>query len=137
MPKSQTCSTSCRRRGLTLIEVTAGILILSTLLVATIVAFQQHVRQIERSQRIIDAVRGADELLDEWFSRGTVLPTHGEARVPRDESLVWRTTVDGGGQDGDARQTVRLEISNAAATGAEPALAVVELPSAVPATPRR
>lgn len=124
--------TSCSRRwprnGLTLIEVTAGILLLSTLLVASIVAFEQHVRQIKRARRTVSAVQAADELLSEWFASGVYVPRQGEGRVRNDESFQWRTNVVGSGQnDALAWQVVRLQVSDIEAFDTGSALAEVDV----------
>lgn len=109
--KSTNSSRRSPRSGLTLIEVTAGILLLSTLLVASIVAFQQHARQIKRANRTVAAIDAADELLSQWFAAGVRVPPQGEGQVRGDESLRWRTSVVGAGQDDTQPwQIVRLQI---------------------------
>lgn len=55
-----------RRLGLTLIEVVAGLALLSTLLVATLVAYRGHVRQVRVAQQRLDAIEKIDTLMADW-----------------------------------------------------------------------
>jgi type II secretory pathway pseudopilin PulG len=98
---------------LTLIEVAAGVMILSTLLVATLVAFQQHVRQARRAQRVLHAVAAADNLLGAWFAVGEAVPRQTSGVVPDDTSLSWRTTAaQAANSDLPGIEVVRLEIND-------------------------
>lgn len=98
---------------MTLIEVTAGILLLSTLLVRSIVAFRGHVRQIERANRTTVAAQAADELLSRWFATRVNVPPQGQGSIAGKHPLEWRTTVIGTGQnDVLSWQIVRLQITD-------------------------
>lgn len=90
--KSRTCWRSSLRRGVSLIEVVAGIALAATLLASTLVAVSRHFDQVQRAALKQQGVDAADELLLEWRRSGVwdslneTLPSSGEV----DEKLVWR-----------------------------------------------
>lgn len=85
-----TCSTrACR--GLTLVEVVAAIAILGTVLVGVVLAKARHTRQLGRSQRQRVAVRAADTLLHEWWTRPAGIPVGQSGTIASEPSLAWRT----------------------------------------------
>ncbi len=124
--KSTISFRSCTRSGLTLIEVTAGVLILSTLLVGTLVTFQQHARQTRHAQRVLEAVAVADNLLGTWFAGAEAVPRDAAGLVPDNESFSWRTRpVHAATTDLPGIEVVRLEIKEEPATdGIKPLVAV-------------
>ena len=78
------------RRGLTLIEVVAGIALLATLLVSTLAAFRAHASQVRSAKNRLAAIAVADRLLSEWMNAGT-LPGIGETEdVPDTKGWRWR-----------------------------------------------
>jgi type II secretory pathway pseudopilin PulG len=81
------------RSGLTLIEVVAGIALLSTLLVSTMLAYGLHVRQARAAQRRLEAIAAADRLLAGWGASAEHVPTVAQGEVPGDERLAWHTQV--------------------------------------------
>lgn len=126
--RSRSCFASCSRRGLTLIEVTAGLLILSTLLVGILVAFQRHARQIEKAERTLTAIEAADALLGKWFTNTAAFPKQSSGDVAGDDSLSWETTLLNAatGELPDI-QIVRLEIQDRASSDGKKPLAAVEV----------
>jgi prepilin-type N-terminal cleavage/methylation domain-containing protein len=73
--------------GLTLIEVLAALVILSTLLTGLLLSKQRALRQWARADARLQAVRVADGLMTDWWIAGGVpLPAEGEV----DEHPQWR-----------------------------------------------
>ena len=102
-----------RQRGLTLIEVVAGLALLGGLLSGILMAYGRHVLQVRRAQLRLQAAAAADRLLAGWFGAPeSGLRRHGDGRVPGDKRFRWRThpleTTEVQGVTGI--QVVRLEI---------------------------
>jgi hypothetical protein len=132
--KSTKCLRRLPRSGLTLIEVTAGIMLLSTLLVASIVAFHAHAQQIQRASLAAAAVKAADDLLSRWFNLAINVPSQGQGVIAGDHPLEWRTSIVGSGQnDVLTWQIVRLQITD---TESSPdATPLVEVDVVIPGAP--
>src|SRR4051812_50208316 len=79
-------------RGLTLVEVVAGLARLSTLLVAVLTTKARVTRQWSHAQRKLQAVATADRLLAEWWPRRDEFPRQSSGRVAGDSGMRWRTT---------------------------------------------
>jgi prepilin-type N-terminal cleavage/methylation domain-containing protein len=79
-------------RGLTLVEVVAGLALLSTLLVAVLTTKARVTRQWSHAQRKLQAAAAADRLLVEWWPRRDVFPRQSSGRLSGDSGLRWRTT---------------------------------------------
>jgi prepilin-type N-terminal cleavage/methylation domain-containing protein len=117
------------RRGLTLVEVVAGLALLSTLLVAVLTTKARVTRQGAHAQRRLEAVAAADRLLAEWWPRRDEFPRQSSGRMPGDSGLAWRTAAISN-QPLNALRTsvIRLEILDERATRAgEGVLASVEV----------
>jgi prepilin-type N-terminal cleavage/methylation domain-containing protein len=101
-----------QRRGLTLIEVVASLLLLSSLLAGILVAYGRHARQVRRAQQRIQAVASADHMLADWFRASTRVPKASSGSVPGDKKLRWRTRPVNGTEPQTALdvEVVRLEI---------------------------
>ncbi|MEZ6192078.1 MAG: type II secretion system protein [Phycisphaerales bacterium] len=121
-------STNCSRRGLTLIEVVAGLALMGTLLAAMLSAKGRFTRQQHHAQRVLVAVAALDDLLMEsWHVLGTIEDTeYGE--IEGQQGMTWRASVieERAAEDWHCR-IIRVEIIDATDnTDAEP-LARVEL----------
>ena len=81
-----------RTRGLTLVEVVAGLALLSTLLVAVLTTKARVTRQWSHAQRKLEAVAAADRLIAQWWPRRDEFPRQSSGRVTADSGLLWRTT---------------------------------------------
>lgn len=78
------------RRGLTLVEVVAGIALLATLLVSTLAAFRAHATQVRAAKNRLAAIAIADQLLSEWMTAGA-LPAIGQTEtVHQRAGWSWR-----------------------------------------------
>lgn len=97
-------------RGLTLIEVVAGLALLGGLLIASVTALSAHTEQLRTADRKRFAVKAADRLLANWFENGSSLPYSDEGRLDG-AHLQWRTR-EIGGTDAPWMDavTIRLEI---------------------------
>lgn len=78
------------RRGLTLLEVMAGIALLSTLLVGVLMSFGGLAKQVTRAAKLSEAVEVADGLLASWYASESGVPLDARGTVG---SFVWRTSV--------------------------------------------
>jgi prepilin-type N-terminal cleavage/methylation domain-containing protein len=97
-------------RGLTLIEVMAGLAILGTLLASLVVVRGRYLRQWAFAGRKEKAVQVADRLLAAWWMNPDKLPRNGAGDVPNGK-LRWRTyVVESAAADGLKVQIVRLEL---------------------------
>ena len=106
--RSRASSPSCRRRGLTLIEVVAGIAILATLLVSILVAHKIHAEQLRKAQQRLAAIEELDRLLAEWSATGTWQPVGTEGEL---EELQWRVVAsDARVPDELGAEIVRVEV---------------------------
>jgi hypothetical protein len=100
-----------RRTGLTLLEVVAGLALLSTLLVAVLTTKARVTRQSAHAQRRLEAVTAADRLLAGWWRDVKRFPREGGGRVPGDAGLAWRTTpVANAPVNAMAASVIRLEV---------------------------
>ena len=90
--KYPSCSASSRR-GVTLIEVVAGVLLLSTLLVSIILTHSRHALQVRKAQRRLAAIEATDNLLVRWFDSPHGVPLEREGTFHRRLGLAWRTTI--------------------------------------------
>jgi prepilin-type N-terminal cleavage/methylation domain-containing protein len=118
-----------RRRGLTLVEVVAGLALLSTLLVAVLTTKARVTRQWSHAQRKLQAVAAADRLLAEWWPRRDVFPRQSSGRVAGDSGLHWQTTpVGNSALNGMRTSVIRLDIvEGRASRPADEVLASVEV----------
>lgn len=80
-----------RRRGMTLIEVVAAVVILGTILAAIMVARAKHVRQLAEARDLERVVEVADELIGRWWLSEEGPPVNGRGSASADGQIVWRT----------------------------------------------
>jgi len=105
------CLHSWNRRGLTLIEVVAGLALLASLLVGCLTAYGHHVRQVRQARQRLAAVRAADALLAQWFQESGRIPVAAQNSFAGAGQLCWRTRlISDPGAELLASQVVRLEI---------------------------
>jgi Tfp pilus assembly protein PilE len=105
----------CRRKGLTLVEVVASLLLLACLLTGILTAYANHARQIRRAQLRLRAVTIADRMLTGWIRTSTAIPENSSGTVPDDATLKWQTRTVDGPESHEAMgiHVVRLEILGA------------------------
>ena len=143
------CETSwkTRSRGVTLIEVTAGLAVMSTLLVSVLIASAKLRTQAALAEVRVEACEVADGLLKEWWPEKDELPRNGEGVASGRRTWVWRTRpVASEDAETLGGEVIALEIFASAdgKTDTEPAARVEillakepELPEAIEATEER
>ena len=105
------CWTSSRRRGLTLVEVVAGLALLSALLVTVLTAKSRATRQLASANRRLEAVAAADRLLVGWWQDRAHFPRQSSGRVPGDAGFAWRTSpVRNDAVNALAASVIRVEV---------------------------
>jgi prepilin-type N-terminal cleavage/methylation domain-containing protein len=131
---SRNCLKCCGRRGLTLVEVTVSLALLSTLLVGMLVAQDRHTRQIRTARRTINLVGQVDQLLYGWMEKNSAIPRQATGPLEGDEDLVWTTrplpTANSRELEVDV---VRLEVHHRRDLAGGPPELVIDL--AVPGVP--
>ena len=81
-----------QRGGLTLIEVVAGLSLLSIVLVTGLVGMRHLDRQLRMAADKIKAVQAADQLLSHWFAWPADFPWQSSGRVSVEgTALIWET----------------------------------------------
>src|ERR1700722_4369419 len=122
---------SCRQsagRGLTLVEVIAGLTLLATLLASILVAFGSQARQIRAARDRMAAVEMADRLLGEWSSQNALPPMGTEQAFPGNEEWRWRLMAgDRGELDASGVKSARLQVFRRDPRGADKVLASVDV----------
>lgn len=115
------------RKGLTLVEVVAGIALLATILVTMLIAYRANAEQIRKAHDRKLAIELLDELLANWEQDLTV-PVPGETGVFEDSPWSWRVVK--------VRQipsselpygAIRVEVLHTAIDGQSDVLATVEM----------
>ena len=116
------CRLRCsgRNEGLTLIEVSASLALLGTLLTSLIIAHGKHQRQLRLAEKRLIALDAADHLLRSW--QANLEPVrHGMSGViPGRPPLRWHVrgiVVEGAERIG--AQVLRLELREEGAGGAD------------------
>ena len=135
-----TLANPARRRGLTLVEVAAGLALMAGLLVAMLAIKSRAARQLSDADRHLRGVAAADGLLSRWWADPSTLPVDASGTVPADPALTWQTRMSDA-EPALARaglRVVRLVVSDPRTpAGTSPVLASVEvtLPPAVKEPP--
>src|SRR4051812_46494797 len=85
---------AAHRRGTTLIEVLAGLVVLATLLVSVGMARARFLRQWAEADRKLQVIRSTDRLLGTWMSGpAEAVPVASEGALENVPKCVWRTRV--------------------------------------------
>ena len=129
-------ASSTTARGLTLLEVVAGMALMATLLTTILVAFGSNLRQIRRAQQRLAAIRQADRLLGEWFQQPNLVSVGDSGDIPDNDQMVWRTREISTATGLDLR-VVRLEIFNRKSKTTDKPLAAVDFVLPAPETPAK
>jgi prepilin-type N-terminal cleavage/methylation domain-containing protein len=80
------------RRGTTLIEVLAGLVILGTLLVSVALARGRFLRQWKQADQRLAAIHEADQLVEQWISGSPEsVPVNLTGRTDDSDQHRWRT----------------------------------------------
>ncbi len=81
------------RSGFTLLEVVVGLLLLATVLVASIMALGRHRRLVRLASDRDWAVLQADRLLRVWLESSGGVPISASARLVDRPDWIWRTSI--------------------------------------------
>jgi prepilin-type N-terminal cleavage/methylation domain-containing protein len=82
------------RRGMTLIELLAGLVVLGTVLASVTIARGRFVRQWSEAQQRLEATRAVDAMVAGWLSGPRAkVPIGVRGTVPGMKQHVWQTTV--------------------------------------------
>ena len=96
---------------MTLVEAVAGIVLLSTLMVAVVTAHARLKAQSARAARQLEACRVLDGLMERWWGDPSSLPRSGVGDVPDRRGWQWRTrTLDRFDAETVGGQVVRVEV---------------------------
>ena len=76
MMKWNRCSSPPRRQGLTLIEVVAGLALMSSILVAVLFLKSRYARQQAIADHHLKSLSAADALLSIWWQDPKYFPRH-------------------------------------------------------------
>lgn len=116
------CNPSSRRRGLTLIEVIAALLLLGVVLSAVLMARGRAMAQWAEANRRLDAMERLETQLRQW---GEAVPETGGGALPGEPAMRWRTRV--------VREESRLRVvAVEVVDGRGVVLAMVEVAGGVP-----
>ena len=88
------------RRGMTLIEVVAGIALLGTILTTTVLAQARLLRQHQRALVKLQAVEAVDRLLTQWSVAGHEIPVGSSGVLLETPQVSWRTRLQRNQTDG-------------------------------------
>src|SRR6266404_4194709 len=87
-------TTRFRRRGTTLIEVLAGLVILGTLLVSVAAARGRFLRQWAEADRRLAIVKATDAMMANWLAGPAQnVPLRGEGPLSGVSECVWRARI--------------------------------------------
>jgi len=79
---------------MTLIEVLAGLVVLSTVLASVTIARGRFMLQAARAQQKLIATRAVDEMLSSWLSAPPQnIPVPSQGIIEGSSNLIWRTQL--------------------------------------------
>lgn len=82
-------------RGLTLLEVIVGLTLMGSVMVASLLAFSRHRKQLRLADKRIEAVMIADGLVNELSSQRGGLPVSSRGVVTGRPGWFWQTSPAG------------------------------------------
>lgn len=91
------------RRGLTLVEVIAGLVLLATLLTSVLAAFKTHAAQIRRARERLQATATADELVAGWIAQGALPKVGTQKPLEGTDGCAWRLLSNESQQSGPVK----------------------------------
>jgi prepilin-type N-terminal cleavage/methylation domain-containing protein len=104
------------RRGVTLIEVVAGLVVLAVLISAVTMARGRLLRGWSEGQKKLQATQAVDRMLAGWIGGGgsDSIPVPGQGMLEGVEECAWRTSwIAGGSANRLGAGVVRLEVLQA------------------------
>ncbi|MFK7738312.1 MAG: prepilin-type N-terminal cleavage/methylation domain-containing protein [Pirellulaceae bacterium] len=117
-------SRSASKRGLTLIELVVGLVLLATVLVSILLASARYEKSSRLAKNRRQAVQLADNLLASWFDSPRGIPIQAKGRFGI-EDFVWQTQLVRNDQlFGRGVRIVRLDVSKVAMPGTSTLLSI-------------
>ena len=118
----RTCS------AFTILEVVIGLILMATVLVASLLSFSAHRRQLAVADKRIAAVSYADDLLAQLTAGEKRLPTSMRGRIPAQSNWYWQTSLVGTTAPMEVPlKVIRLQIIERKADGSTQILTSVEV----------
>lgn len=118
----------CARRGLTLVEVITGLVLLATLLASILVAFGSQASQIRTARDRLTAIEMTDRLLAGWSSQNAMPAIGTEQSLAGTNNWRWRIVAcDSTELEASGASSIRVEVFRSRSTGADQVLASVDL----------
>ena len=102
------------QRGMTLIEVVAGIALLGTILTTTVLAQARLLRQHQRALVTLQAVEAVDRLLTQWSVAGDEIPVEASGVLLSSPVVSWRTHLRRATTDGPLSVAIVELVASAA-----------------------
>ena len=124
MLKERETRSAPTRRAFTLVEVVAGLTLLTVLLTGVLSAFAMHRRQLYRAQDRIAATRLADQLLTDWTSHPEGIPRQGAGLATNGDWSWTLRPIGFASIAGASVEVVRCEVFKMTSGGAKPACSV-------------
>ena len=106
-----------KRRGTTLVEVIAALVILGTILSALLIARGRFARQESLAQRRLEAIRALDQLVQQWMNGpASAVPIQSSGALSDSANQTWRThTVPDAAAARLGTRIVRVDVFDATA----------------------
>ena len=118
---------SVSHAGLTLVEVVGGLVILATLLVSLLMAFNAHARQIKLAAAQLEAIELTDQLIAGWYAAGQLPAPGEEGTIPSKPTLSWRVMSVATDVSPVPARVMRVEVVDTPAFGKPETLSSVEI----------
>lgn len=99
------------RRGISLIEVLAGITLLCTLMVSVMLTWHQHWKQVAGLQQRLAAMEAIEQQLTIWYDERGGPPVNATGPMRTLPEAVWRTQVSGAQPEGLPAGIVSVEVT--------------------------
>ena len=129
------CFDSRHRSGITLIEVVASLMLMSSLLVGILLAFSRHQRQLDLVADRHRANTAINLLMYEWFDSDADFPVGDSGICPGDPGLMWTSVAVGQVQLTDELIAAKIRVNVFAVEHPDRALASIELVDRLPHDP--
>ena len=84
-----------RRRAFTLLEIIVALALMGSVLVASLLAFSRHRKQLSMAEKRLEATRVADRLVHELTAQQGGLPISSRGAVAGKGDWVWQTSLIG------------------------------------------
>ncbi len=117
-----------RGRAFTLLEVVAGLTLMASVLVASLLSFSAHYQQRRIAESKLAAVDIADQLLHDLSARREGIPDAGRGIIPGRRNWFWQTRVIGVAAPAQVLvRVIRFEVVEVTSKGTLRPLAAVDV----------